>query len=102
MVSSSEPVELWIVQMTKPGKYTPEAVAYEDQPKQVKHREERNVARHRLEKASGKALSGDVGHIRSLKQGGSNAPGNVHVETVKKNRGWRKGESSLKVPTERK
>jgi len=39
----------------------------------------------------------DVGHKRALDNGGGNA-GNTQVETVKANRGWRKGQSGYKVP----
>ena len=87
--------------MTRPGHYGPRDERYEDSPKQVKYREERNVARHHAQKASGKKLSGDVAHRVPLSGGGSNRDSNIHVETVKKNRGWRKGESGYKVPKEK-
>jgi hypothetical protein len=87
--------------MKKPRDYR-KATEYEERPEQVKHREERNRARALLAKTSGKALSGDVGHIKPLKAGGSNTPGNVHVESIAKNRGWRKGQRGYHVPTEKK
>jgi hypothetical protein len=88
--------------LTRPGKYGKADERYEDSPTQVKHREERNLARSHVAKASGKKLSGDVAHFNPLSGGGSNTRSNVHVETVAKNRGWRKGESGYKVPTEKK
>lgn len=69
-------------------------------PAQKKLRAENNAARAllmregRVEKGDGK----DVAHITALSSGGTNTPGNLKVETVKKNRGWRKGTSGYKVP----
>ena len=39
----------------------------------------------------------DVGHKRALDNGGDNK-GNTQIESVKGNRGWRKGQSGYKVP----
>lgn len=86
--------------MKKPRDYR-KATLYEEQPAQVKHREERNRARAALAKTRSKPLSGDVGHKKPLAGGGSNAPSNVHVESVAKNRGWRKGRHGYSVPTEK-
>ena len=90
--------------MTRPGHYGPRDEKYEDSPKQVKHREERNLAHRQFKKASPKALSGnrDVAHIKPLAGDGPNTRANERIETVAKNRGWRKGESGYKVPTEKK
>jgi hypothetical protein len=89
--------------MTRPGHYSPKDRAYEDQPRQVKHREERNVAHRHIKKDNPKALSGnrDVGHKVPLDRGGSNRNSNLAVETIAKNRGWRKGESGYVVPKEK-
>jgi hypothetical protein len=90
--------------MTRPGKYAPRDERYEDRPKQVKEREERNLARRHIKKDDPKALSSkfDVAHLKPLDRGGSNRSSNLTVETVAKNRGWRKGESGYRVPTEKK
>lgn len=45
----------------------------------------------------GRARVGDdtnVDHIRSLDDGGTNAPGNLRIVREGKNKGWRKGTSS--------
>jgi hypothetical protein len=39
----------------------------------------------------------DVGHKRALDNGGGNE-NNTQVESIKSNRGWRKGQSGYKVP----
>jgi hypothetical protein len=88
--------------MTRPGHYGPRDERYEDSPKQVLNREKRNVAHRRIEKNDPKALSGhDVGHRVALDRGGSNRNSNLAVETIAKNRGWRKGESGYVVPKEK-
>lgn len=74
---------------------------YEDRPEQVKNREQRNVARAHETKRIGHPPSGDVAHKVPLSGRGANTNRNIHVETVKKNRGWRKGESNYKVPKEK-
>ena len=86
--------------MTRPGHYGPRDERYEDSPKQVKHREERNLARRHVAKASAKGVPSDrdVAHIKSLAGGGPNTRANERVETIKRNRSWRKGESGYKVP----
>lgn len=88
--------------MTRPGHYGPRDEKYEDSPSQVRHREERNKNRREF-KASGKVLPGnrDIAHINPLDRGGGNTRSNLKVETVKKNRSWRKGESGYKVPKDK-
>ena len=84
--------------MTKPRDYK-KATEYEEKPEQVRHREERNRARAQLSKTTGKALSGrDVAHIKSLGKGGTDAPSNLRVESIRKNRSWRKGQKGYNVP----
>lgn len=84
--------------MNKPRDYR-KATAYEEQPEQVKHREERNRARAQLAKTHPKGLSGrDVAHIKSLGKGGTDAPSNLRVESIRKNRSWRKGQKGYDVP----
>lgn len=74
---------------------------YENKPEQVKHREERNVARAHETKKIGHSPRGDVAHKVPLSGGGANTRGNIHVEKIAKNRGWRKGESNYRVPKEK-
>jgi len=85
-------------------KSSPEKLAYQKkrnaEPLQVKRREENNAARAKLMR-EGKVKKGDgkdVAHITALANGGDNAPGNLKAESEKKNRGWRRGENSYRVP----
>lgn len=71
---------------------------YEDTPAQVKHREERNQARHDAEKAGKKTQGEDVAHIVALANRGSPADSNTRVESIAKNRSWRKGQKGYRVP----
>jgi hypothetical protein len=88
--------------MKKPRDYR-KATAYEEQPEQVRHREERNRARALVAAKTGrKAISGrDIAHIESLGKGGSNAPTNLRAEAVRKNRSWRKGQKGYNVPIDK-
>lgn len=74
---------------------------YENRPDQVRNREARNRARAHETKKLGHSPTGDVAHRVPLSGKGSSGDSNVHVETVKANRGWRKGQSGYKVPTEK-
>jgi hypothetical protein len=44
---------------------------------------------------------GDVAHIKPLAGGGINSLGNSRVETVAKNRSWRKGQKGYHVPIDK-
>jgi len=70
----------------------------EDNPQQVRNREMRNNARKMEQKIHREKLSGDVAHIVSLAAGGSNTSKNLRVESVHKNRSWRKGQKGYRVP----
>jgi hypothetical protein len=62
--------------------------AYQNQPEQIKKREERNKARYQMEKA-GKVHKGDgkdVDHKQMLMKGGSNDPSNWRVKSATENR----------------
>ena len=81
-------------------KSTPRKLAYQKvrdaQPAQKKKRAANNAARRQAER-EGRVAKGDgkdVAHIKSLKNGGTNAPGNLRVQSRAKNRGWRKGSAS--------
>lgn len=58
-------------------------------PTQKKHRAMRNAARRSMERKLGEqAIAGkDIDHKKRLLGGGTNAPSNLRVMTVKKNRG---------------
>lgn len=73
--------------------YKHEYATYQGKPEQIKKRAERVMARREEIKHYGKAaLAGkDVDHIDPLRNGGSNAPSNLRIASVKKNRGWRRG-----------
>jgi hypothetical protein len=74
------------------------ATAYEDTPEQIKHREERNLLRAQETKKLGHRPAGDVAHINPLESGGINSLTNARVESINKNRSWRKGQRGYKVP----
>lgn len=70
--------------------------AYNARPEEVAKRVKNNAARREAIK-DGRAKVGDgkdVAHKKSLENGGTNAEGNVAVESRAKNRGWRKGSGS--------
>lgn len=65
--------------------------AYNARPAEIAKRAQNNAARADAIK-SGKASVGDgkdVAHIKALSNGGTNAPGNLKVQSRAKNRGWR-------------
>ena len=73
--------------------------AYNARPEEVAKRVKRNQARSEMEKA-GKVAKGDgkdVDHKKPLKNGGTNAKGNLKVTSQTANRGWRKGKSGYSV-----
>ena len=77
--------------------------AYNAKPEIIKRREENNQARYQALKA-GKVHKGDgkdVAHVVAMDSGGKTTPGNLKVESAKKNRGWRK-ESGYTVPRDGK
>lgn len=70
--------------------------AYNARPEEVKKRVANNAARREMMK-EGKVRVGDgkdVAHKKSLENGGSNAKGNLAVQSREQNRGWRKGSGS--------
>jgi hypothetical protein len=74
----------------------PKKAAYDKQynakPEERARRSTRNKARRKYEKANGDLPADvDVNHKRRLKEGGTNAKGNLEATTQKTNRGWRKG-----------
>lgn len=74
---------------------------YEDTPAQVQHREERNQLRAQTTRKLGHSPAGDVAHIKPLASGGANSLGNSRVESVNKNRSWRKGQKGYAVPVDK-
>jgi hypothetical protein len=75
----------------EPRKYGKEYKSYHAKPAQKKKRAARNAARKKLE-AKGKSKKGQVetGHTKR------GAKGSVKRQSVKSNRGWRKGKSGYK------
>lgn len=76
---------------------TPEQIhamdhGYNHRPVIVKEREMRNEARAMMKRKLGsKAIAGkDIDHKRMVKDGGTNAPGNLRVRSRHANRGWNK------------
>jgi hypothetical protein len=74
---------------------------YEDTPEQIKHREERNLLRAHTAAKLGHSPTGDVAHINPLAGHGTNSMGNSRVESVHKNRSWRKGQKGYHVPVDK-
>jgi len=72
-----------------PGQIKRHGKTYQAQPEQIKKRSARNQARAAVKKAQGAAaVAGkDVGHKRPLSKGGTNAAGNLKVQSRKTNRG---------------
>jgi hypothetical protein len=72
-----------------PRDYKKEYREFHALPEQKKHRAMRNTAHRQEEKKHGKsAMRGkEVDHIRPLSSGGSNAPSNRRLLSIKKNRG---------------
>lgn len=70
--------------------YREEYDNYHGKPEQRANRSKRVLARREVEDKLGKAaIAGkDVDHKKPLRNGGTNAPGNLRVSTVKANRGW--------------
>ena len=81
--------------------YKHEYKEYQGTPLQIKHRSERNEARRAETKKLGHAPVGDVAHIKPLVGGGANVLRNEKVESVAKNRSWRKGQRGYRVPEDK-
>lgn len=79
---------------SSPAKLKAQSV-YNAKPENVAKRVANNAARSKLIK-DGRVKVGDgrdVGHIKSLENGGSNTDANLKVQSTKANRGWRKSAS---------
>ena len=73
--------------------YKHEYATYHSKPSQKKDRAERNAARREMTK-EGRVHKGDgkdVGHKKPIRNGGTNAKGNLAVQSKTFNRGWRGG-----------
>lgn len=76
--------------------YKKEYEEYQGTPEQIHRRALRNAARRKLI-AQGEVHKGDgkdVGHIHGIGHGNGNA--NLEPETIKHNRGWRRGQHGYK------
>ena len=67
---------------------------YGSKPEAIEARSNNNKARRIMEKKVGKAaMKGkDVHHKKMQKDGGTNAPSNLVLASVKQNRGWKRGQ----------
>lgn len=74
--------------------------AYNKTPAQVKAQTKRRAAERAAVKSGASPIGDgkDVAHKHALDNGGGNTPGNTLVQAPDKNRAWRKGRSSYKVP----
>ena len=76
-----------------PGQIKKMDRGYNHTPTNIGKRVERDQARAIMTKKLGKtAVAGkDIDHIRPVRSGGTNAPGNLRVRDQHSNRGWEKG-----------
>lgn len=67
---------------------------YQSRPDVMKKRALANKARTMMEEKHGKAaLKGkDVDHVRPQRSGGATTMSNLRISSVKKNRGWKRGD----------
>jgi hypothetical protein len=77
---------------SKTGHRTPSQVkrhtrTYGAKPEQKKNRAARNAARAQVKKTGANVAGKDVGHKKPLSKGGSNAKGNLKVQSRASNRG---------------
>ena len=70
-----------------PGQIKRHGRTYQATPEQKKKRAKRNAARAAVKKTGANVAGKDVGHKKPLSKGGSNAPGNLKVQSKAKNRG---------------
>ena len=83
--------------MTKKRSYQHEYEAYQGKPEQIKNRSERNKARRQVEKKVGNLPSDkDVDHKKMIKDGGTNTPSNLRVQSESENSAWRRGRKGYK------
>ncbi len=103
------PLTIKVKKLGRPGEkrnYKKEYKSYHSKPAQKKKRAERNKDHAALEKKTGKKLPPKVrgkstaadkeaGHTKDFRKGGTKKTP-VKRQTVKSNRGWRKGKSGYK------
>lgn len=79
--------------------YDKEYANYQGTPEQIRNRSLRNQARRKL-MAEGKVKKGDgkdVGHIKALGRGGTNAKANLEPQSVSSNRSFARGSTGKMV-----
>lgn len=59
-----------------------------------KERAQRNAARAALKKKGVNVAGKDVGHLKPIANGGTNAPGNLKLQSTKVNRGYKRGKKN--------
>jgi hypothetical protein len=77
----------------KPRDYKAEYARYHGKPEQIKKRAQRVQARRDYEKKNGaKSIPAgfDVDHRKPIDKGGTNAPSNLRLRSVKSNRGYKR------------
>jgi len=72
--------------------YAKEYREYHGTPEQIAKRSKRVLARRAYEKVHGDQTGKDIDHKKPLRNGGSNALSNLRATSVKKNRGWNRGQ----------
>ena len=74
--------------------------AYNNTPEQVKAQTKRKAAQRAAIKSGASPIGDgkDVAHKTALDNGGGNAQGNLEVQSVARNRAWRKSQKGYKVP----
>ena len=70
-----------------PGQIKKHGKTYQAKPEQIAKRSARNKARRAMKKAGVDVKGKDASHKKPLSKGGTNARGNLTVQSAKKNRG---------------
>lgn len=70
-----------------PGQIKRHSRTYQAKPDQKKKRAKRNAARAAVKKTGANVAGKDVGHKKPLSKGGTNAKGNLKIQSKKSNRG---------------
>jgi hypothetical protein len=80
--------------------YDAEYARFAGKPAEIKKRGLRVMARRKMEKANGKKKipkGMDVDHKIALKNGGTNAAGNLRLVSAKKNRGYKRDKNNKPI-----
>lgn len=77
--------------------YKAEYKRFHGKPEEIKKRAQRNAARAQVKNAGGKVAGKDVGHVTPIANGGTNKPGNLAIQTVAENRGYKRNSKNKPI-----